>query len=81
MPVKQEIIWYSLDEKEPPDLIKVIFKIFVKFNGRKTFREGYYNKELNKFYLSEFKSQYHTENNFVDLDNKFIKILQWAQIL
>ena len=81
MPHKQEITWYKMDEKEPPDLVRVIFKVLSKFHTRKLMiRTGYYNKQLNKYYIPEFSLQFLTKDNFVDLDNEFIKILEWADI-
>ena len=29
---EEEIIWHELKEKEPPDLVHIIFKIFIKFS-------------------------------------------------
>ena len=59
MPTEQTITWYKIEEKEPPDLVTVVFKILSKFHTRiLMIRTGYYNKQLNKYYLPEFSLQY-----------------------
>ncbi len=78
--MREEIInWYKLEEKLPPSLISVIFKVKIKFNAKNAIRIGYYNPPFG-FYICGFREQYNVLDNFVTPDNKYLTILEWTQI-
>lgn len=77
---KQTITWYKLEEKEPPNLVPVIFNVFIKFNAKKAFRYGYYNKLIDLYQIDGAMDQYKLQDNFLKKENKYFDILEWANI-